>query len=95
MRNYEAMYILKPELEEETINGIVARFEDVVKNSGGEVVKTDRWGKRRLAYELNGNTEGFYVLMYIKAPSQTSQELDRVLKIHDDVIRHLVVKTEE
>ena len=95
MRNYEAMYILKPELEEETIDGIVARFEDVVKNNGGEVVKTDRWGKRRLAYEVNGNTEGFYVLMNFKAPSQTSQELDRVLKIHDDVIRHLVVKTEE
>ena len=95
MRNYEAMYILKPELEEEALNGMITRFEDVIKNNGGEVVKLDRWGKRRLAYEVNGNTEGFYVLMHIKAPSSASQELDRVLKIQDDVIRHLVVKTEE
>jgi small subunit ribosomal protein S6 len=95
VRNYEAMYILKPELEEEAINTTVTRFEDVVKNSGGEIVKTDRWGKRRLAHEVKGYSEGFYVLMYIKAPNNVSQELDRVLKIHDDVIRHLVIKTDE
>jgi small subunit ribosomal protein S6 len=95
VRNYEVMYILKPELEEEAINAIVARFEEVVRTNGGEVVKTDRWGKRRLASELNGYMEGFYVLMFVKAPSQASQEVDRVLKIHDDVIRHLVIKTEE
>jgi len=89
------MYILKPELEEEAIDSIVTRFEEVVTNNGGEVVKTDRWGKRRLAYEVNDYTEGYYVLMYLKAPSQASQELDRVLKIQDDVIRHLIVKTEE
>jgi small subunit ribosomal protein S6 len=95
VRNYEAMYILKPELEEEAINTAVTRFEDVVKNTGGEIVKTDRWGKRRLAHEVKGYFEGFYVLMYIKAPNNVSQELDRVLKIHDDVIRHLVIKTDE
>jgi small subunit ribosomal protein S6 len=95
VRNYEVMYILKPELEEEAINTTVTRFEDVVKNIGGEIVKTDRWGKRRLAHEVNGYLEGFYVLMYIKAPNNASQEIDRVLKIHDDVIRHIVIKTDE
>ena len=95
MRNYEVMYILKPELEEEAINAAVTRFEDVVQTNGGEIVKTDRWGKRRLAHEVKGYFEGFYVLMYIKAPSNASQEIDRVLKIHDDVIRHLVIKTDE
>ncbi|MGD8400052.1 MAG: 30S ribosomal protein S6 [Bacillota bacterium] len=95
MRNYEVMYILKPELEEEAINAAVTRFEDVVQTNGGEIVKTDRWGKRRLAHEVKGYFEGFYVLMYIKAPSNAGQEIDRVLKIHDGVIRHLVIKTDE
>jgi small subunit ribosomal protein S6 len=95
MRNYEAMYILKPTLDEEAIDAAVARFEDVVKNGGGEVVKTDRWGKRRLAFEVNGCNEGFYVLMYFKSPSVASQELERILKIQDDVIRHLVIKKDE
>jgi len=89
------MYVLKPELEEEALNAAIARFEEVVTNNGGEVVKTDRWGKRRLAYEVKGYLEGFYVLMEFKAPNTLSQELDRIFKIQDDVIRHLVVKKDE
>ncbi|HBE76409.1 MAG TPA: 30S ribosomal protein S6 [Firmicutes bacterium] len=95
MRNYETMYILKPELEEEAIVTAVTRFEDVVKNGGGEIVKTDRWGKRRLAYEVNGITEGHYVLMTFKAPSSAAQELDRILRIQDTVVRQLVIKKDE
>jgi small subunit ribosomal protein S6 len=89
------MYILKPELEEEAIINAVARFEDVVKNSGGEIVKTDRWGKRRLAYEVNGVTEGHYILMTFKSPTSAAQELDRILRIQDDVVRQLVIKKDE
>ncbi len=95
MRNYESMFILKPELEEEAIVAAVSRFEDVVKNGGGELVKTDRWGKRRLAYEVNNITEGHYVLMTFKSPSSVAQELDRVLRIQDDVVRQLVIKKDE
>ena len=95
MRNYETMFILKPELEEEAIIAAVARFEDVVKNGGGEVIKTDRWGKRRLAYEVNGITEGHYILITFKSPSSTAQELDRILRIQDDVVRQLVIKKDE
>jgi small subunit ribosomal protein S6 len=89
------MYILKHTLEDEAIDTAVTRFEDVVKTGGGEVIKTDRWGKRRLAFEVNGATEGYYILMTFKSPSSTSQELDRILKIHDDVVRHLVIKKDE
>jgi small subunit ribosomal protein S6 len=95
VRNYESMYILKPELEEEAIIAAVTRFEDVVKNGGGEVIKTDRWGKRRLAYEVNGINEGHYVLMTFKSPSSVAQELDRILRIQDDVVRQLVIKKDE
>jgi small subunit ribosomal protein S6 len=89
------MYILKPELEEEAIDAAVTRFEEVVTGDGGEIVKTDRWGKRRLAYEVNGCTEGFYVLMTFKAPNNSIQELDRIFKIQDDVVRHLIIKKDE
>ncbi|HOJ79166.1 MAG TPA: 30S ribosomal protein S6 [Bacillota bacterium] len=95
MRNYEAMYILKPELEEEAINAAVSKFEDIIKDNGGEIVKTEPWGKKRLAYEVQDYTEGFYVLMTFKAPAATSQELERIMKIQDNVLRHLVIKKED
>lgn len=95
MRNYETMYILKPELDEEAINAAVARYEEIITKVGATEVKTDRWGKRRLAYEVNGHTEGFYCLMTYIAPNDASQELDRILKIQDDVLRHLVIKKDE
>ena len=74
---------------------MVTRFEDVVKSGGGEIIKADRWGKRRLAFEVNGLIEGYYVLMSFKYPREVAQELDRVLKIHYDVIRHLVIRKSE
>lgn len=95
MRNYEAMYILNPALEEEALEATITRFEDVVKTNGGEIVKTDRWGKRRLAYEVKERSEGYYVLMTFTAPNSFSQELDRLFKIQDDVLRHLVIKKDE
>lgn len=95
MRDYEVMYILNAELDEEGIDAAVTRFEDVVKDGGGEIVKTERWGKRKLAYEVNDKIEGYYVLMYFKSPSSAAQELERILKINDDILRHLVIKKEE
>jgi small subunit ribosomal protein S6 len=95
MRDYEAMYILKTELEEEAINAVVTRFEDVVKNGNGEIAKTDRWGKRRLAYEIDGRFDGYYVLMNFKSAKEVAQELERLLRINDEVIRHLLIKREE
>ena len=94
VRNYEAMYILKPTLEDEAIDAAITRFEDVVKNHGGENVKIDRWGKRRLAYEVDGINEGFYVLMNFTSESATAQELERLLKINDNIVRHLVLRSE-
>jgi small subunit ribosomal protein S6 len=64
----------------------------VVKANTGEITKSDRWGKRRLAYEINGFNEGYYLLMEMNGLGSTISELDRVLRISDDVIRHLIVK---
>ena len=65
-----------------------------MKKNGGEVDRVDEWGKRRLAYAINYKTEGYYVLMYIKAPSSLPQELERNLQIADSVLRYLVIRYE-
>jgi len=95
VRDYEVMYILNADLDEEGTDAAVTRFEDVVKDGGGEIVKTERWGKRKLAYEVNDRIEGYYVLMYFKSPSNAAQELERILKINDDILRHLLIKKDE
>lgn len=95
MRDYEVMFVIRPDLDEAAIEATIARFEELIKNGGGEIEKLDRWGKRRLAYEINHNTEGFYVVIDFKAPTETAREVDRVLRITDEVIRHLVTRREK
>ncbi len=94
MTAYEMVVVLKPQLEEEVLAETVARIEEAVKNGNGEVVKTEHWGKRRLAYEIAGFTEGYYLLLQIKLPRTQVQEIEHVLKISDQVIRHMIVKTD-
>ncbi|XEC95037.1 30S ribosomal protein S6 [Paenibacillus tarimensis] len=91
MRKYEVMYIIRPEAEQEAVQAIVEKFEGII-NSGGEVTKTDLMGKRRLAYEINKHRDGIYVLVHFNATPEVVNELDRVIKISDDIIRYLIVK---
>lgn len=95
MRNYEVLYVLRPELEEEAIDAVISRFEEIIAKSGGTVLKTDKWGKRRLAYEIKDQMEGFYVLTTFQAPKEASSELDRLMRIAEEVLRHLIVRLEE
>ncbi len=92
MKAYEVMYILNPELEEEAIVALVNKFNEIVTSGGGELVKVDQWGKRRLAYEIKDRTEGYYVVLQFKAESSVAQELDRVFKITDEVLRYLIIR---
>lgn len=92
MRDYETMFILKPNLEEEAVNAAVTKFQDLVTGGGGTVSNVDRWGKRRLAYEIAGYTEGIYVVMEFSAEPGVARELERVFRITDEVIRHLIVR---
>ncbi|HHT06475.1 MAG TPA: 30S ribosomal protein S6 [Hydrogenispora sp.] len=89
---YESVIIFSPQLDEEALENAINWVQDVIKNGEGEVTKVDRWGKRRLAYEINDLTEGYYLLVEMEAPSATAQELDRVLRISDDVLRHLIIR---
>lgn len=91
MRKYEVMYILRPETEQETVQALVEKFNGIIGN-GGEITKQDVMGKRRLAYEINKIRDGIYVLVHFNATSEVVAELDRVMKITDEVIRYLIVR---
>lgn len=95
MRSYEVMFILDPTLETEDAEKIIERLAQTVADHGGTVTNIDRWGKRRLAYEIDGHRDGNYTVMTFQGPPHSSGELERVLRITDGVIRHLVVKQED
>lgn len=88
------MYIIKP-AEDEVIDGVVAKFENLLTNNGAAIEKTDRWGKRKLAYLIDDLAEGYYVLVDFSAEPAAVKELDRVMKITDEVMRHMIVKKEK
>ncbi|MEE1199672.1 MAG: 30S ribosomal protein S6 [Christensenellales bacterium] len=94
MNQYEVMYVIDSALEDGARVELINRFSELVKRNGGEIDRIDEWGKRRLAYVINYKTEGYYVLMYIKAPSDLPRELERNMQINDSVLRYLVVRYE-
>ncbi|MBO7358303.1 MAG: 30S ribosomal protein S6 [Clostridia bacterium] len=94
MNKYEVMYVLDAALEDQARQDVISRFSSVVENNGGKVERVDEWGKRRLAYAINYKTEGYYVLMYMSAPSELPRELERNFKISDACIRYLVTRLE-
>ncbi len=93
MRNYELMIILDPDLEERTIAPSLDRFLTVVTNSGG-TVKTEIWGRRRMAYEINKKPEGIYAIVDIQAEPAAVQELDRQLNLNESVLRTKLMRPE-
>lgn len=95
MRAYEILYIIRPDLDEEATNALVDRLGGLVASNGGDNLKVDKWGKRRLAYEIKDYREGQYVLMNFDGEGATSQEIERVMKISDDVIRFLTVRKDD
>jgi small subunit ribosomal protein S6 len=87
--------VLKPDQEEEVLNGTVERLSAVVTGQGGTLSEVNRWGKRRLAYEIGGFREGYYLLLKFQGEAGVPAELERVLKLSEDVLRHLVVREGE
>lgn len=95
MRAYEVMYIIKPELDEEKTNAVIEKFKTLSENNGAEITKLDKWGKRKLAYEINKNRDGFYVLMQLNGEAEAVAELDRVFRITDEILKHMIIRVEE
>ena len=91
MRKYETIFILNPSFDEETVKANIEKFKGVIENGGGTVEKVDFWGKRKLAYEISKVSEGYYTLINFTAGAELPRELDRIFRITDGVIRHIIV----
>ncbi len=95
MRKYEIMYIIRPNIEEEAQKALVERFNGILTENGSELTNVKEWGKRRFAYEINDFRDGYYMLVNVSAPAVAVQEFDRLAKISEDIIRHMVVNVED
>ena len=89
--DYEVTYIMRPSLEEAEIDTKVDQVAKVLKDNGGEVGEIEKMGKRRLAYEINDVREGYYVVMKFKSEPSTAKELERQLRLNEDVMRALLI----
>jgi small subunit ribosomal protein S6 len=94
-RKYELVYIVSPDTTDEQVAEIHTQVEGVIQKMGGQLEKTENWGRRKLAYEIGRHKEGTYVLEVIMGNGELMKELDRRLKVFDSVIRHLVVRVDE
>ena len=91
-RDYELGFILNPEVTEEQTRTILERVEQIVANHGGQVVKVNQWGRRRLAYPIEHHRDGLYVFIDMILTPETVAELDRTLRVSEEVLRHMVKK---
>ncbi len=94
VRDYELMYIVRPELDDEALQGAADSVERLVTAAGGTVVRTTNWGRRRLAYEVDHLRDGHYMLLHIRLDGTRVREVERALAIHETVFRHLLVVRE-
>ncbi len=91
MNDYEITYILRPNFEEADVETRATAIGETIKGLGGEVVAIEKLGKKRLAYEINDLREGNYVAMQYRSSGEASQELERLMKLNEDVLRHLTI----
>lgn len=96
MNRYELTYIINTNVEETARKELIEKFSGIITDNGGEIEKVDEtWGKRRLAYAINDMTEGYYVLVTFKAPTDLPREIERNLGINESILRSLIIKLEE
>ena len=94
MRDYELLFVLDPSLDEEAKAGLIEKVKDVI-NAGGEAGEADVWGDRKLAYNIGKKSTGYYVVLPFKADAELPKELDRRLRINENVMRHIIVCQDE
>jgi len=92
MRNYELTVIVSPEVEEEALEGAIDKVKQFVAAGGGQVTNVDIWGRRRLAYPIRKHLEGYYAVIQVQISQEALPELERNLKLSEDVIRYLLVR---
>ena len=95
MNRYETIFILHPSLDEEAVKANIEKFKGVIENGQGVVENIDLWGKRKLAYDIKKVSEGTYVLLTFNSVPELPKELDRVFRISDSVIRHMIINLDD
>ena len=92
MRSYELMIITRGSLDETAVNATIERFTTLIADQGGTVERVDHWGKRQFAYEIEHMTEGYYTVVDLQLSSEGLLELERQLRLTDEIVRHKVVR---
>ncbi|WP_417515722.1 30S ribosomal protein S6 [Minwuia sp.] len=95
MTSYETVLIARPDISTQQVDQINEQVATLLTENGGEIKKTEYWGLRNLAYKIKKNRKGHYVLYNIDAPAAALQEMERVMRLHDDVLRYMSIRVEE
>jgi len=95
MQKYEIIYVLRADLTEEARQESVAYYADILTKNGANIVKSDEWGMRDLAYEIQKQTKGYYVVLNIEAPSEAIAEFNRLARINENTLRYIAVRDEQ
>ncbi|MGN1098838.1 MAG: 30S ribosomal protein S6 [Christensenellales bacterium] len=90
MKNYEVLYIIENSVSDEGKENLINKFSSLVTDNGGSVAKIDKWGTKKFAYPINYKTEGYYVLMEFESEPTLPAEMDRQMRISDDIIRSMI-----
>ena len=92
MNEYELLYVVSPRLTADEVDSTIGRIQGLIEGAGGEVMLTDNWGRRRLAYPIKHHFEGTYVLKHLKLPPDRTAEFEGALQINEDILRHLFMR---
>ena len=92
MNIYENIVILNPSLNDDELKAAIAKITDIIINTKGEVLKVDNWGRRKLAYEINKQKMGFYVMFLFKAPASTIKRIEDYFKVFDPIVKFMVIR---
>lgn len=95
LNKYESIYIINPDVDAEGIKGLVEKFNALIESEGGKVTETNEWGMKKLAYPIKKFTQGYYVLVNFEAKPEFIDELERIYKITDSVIKFITVRKED
>ena len=95
MPNYESVFIARQDITAAQVEGLVETFEKVIMDAGGSVPKKESWGLRTLAYKIKKNRKGHYTLMNIDAPADAIHEMERQMRINEDVLRYITLRVDE
>jgi small subunit ribosomal protein S6 len=95
LNKYESIYIVNPNVEADGIKSLVEKFNALIESEGGKVLETNEWGMKKLAYPIKKFTQGYYVLVNFEAKAEFIDELERVYKITDNVIKFITIRKED